>query len=335
MPRGRDATSAAQSHRTTQPLITGTARSVHSMDTLTSIKVFRQVVESGSFVAAAERLDLSTAMVSKHVMHVERRLGVRLLSRNSRTLSLTEPGRVYFERCKIILYDLEQTELELGSLNSTPRGILRITGPSWFAQRQMANLLAQFRQQYPEIVVDISFEDRFVDLVEEGYDLALRVTSDADSLSAGLIARPVRPMAFLIGASREYLGRNGTPKSLEDLGHHDCVAVGSLDTWRFIGPEGKIEVPVRAVLRYRSMIGVANAVAAGLGLAPLFRVFFEDPVFKDVLTPVLTAYPLSEPTLYLVYVSRKYMPLKLRTFIDFFLDYPSRIPLPKPLEPGE
>src|SRR5882724_9884036 len=102
------------------------------VDTLTSIKVFRQVVESGSFVAAAERLDLSTAMVSKHVMHAEKRLGVRLLNRNSRTLSLTEPGRVYFERCKTILEDLEATELELGSLGATPRGTLRITCPSWF-----------------------------------------------------------------------------------------------------------------------------------------------------------------------------------------------------------
>ena len=100
------------------------------VDTLTSIKVFRQVVESGSFVAAAERLNLSTAMVSKHVMHAEKRLGVRLLNRNSRTLSLTEPGRVYFERCKTILEDLEATELELGSFGHTPRGTLRITCPT-------------------------------------------------------------------------------------------------------------------------------------------------------------------------------------------------------------
>lgn len=148
------------------------------MDTLTSIRVFRQVVESGTFVAAAERMDLSTAMVSKHVMHVEKRLGVRLLNRNSRTLSLTEPGRVYFERCKTILEDLEATELELGSLGTAPRGTLRITCPSWFASQRMADNLAEFRRRYPEIVVDASFEDRRVDLVEEGYDLALRVTRD-------------------------------------------------------------------------------------------------------------------------------------------------------------
>src|ERR1700730_19005920 len=136
------------------------------MDTLTSIKVFRQVVESGSFVAAAERLDLSTAMVSKHVMHAENRLGVRLLTRTSRTLSLTEPGRVYFERCKTIIEDLEATELELGSLGSAPRGTLRVTCPSWFAGQRMADGLAEFHRHYPEILVDISFEDRLVGLVE-------------------------------------------------------------------------------------------------------------------------------------------------------------------------
>src|ERR1700737_3035074 len=120
------------------------------VDTLTSIKVFRQVVESGSFVAAAERLDLSTAMVSKHVMHAEKRLGVRLLNRNSRTLSLTEPGRVYFERCKTILEDLETTELELGSLGGVPRGTLRVTAPTWAAGQRWADLLAEYRSRCPE-----------------------------------------------------------------------------------------------------------------------------------------------------------------------------------------
>ena len=130
------------------------------MDTLTGIKVFRQVVESGSFVAAAERLDVSTANVSKHVMHIEKRLGVRLLNRNSRTLSLTEPGRVYFERCKTILDDLEETELELGSLNSAPRGTLRITAPSWFAGQALGEFLADYRRRFPEIVLDWSLDDR-------------------------------------------------------------------------------------------------------------------------------------------------------------------------------
>ena len=303
------------------------------MDTLTSIRVFRQVVESGTFVAAAERMDLSTAMVSKHVMHVEKRLGVRLLNRNSRTLSLTEPGRVYFERCKTILEDLEATELELGSLGTAPRGTLRITCPSWFASKRMADNLAEFRSRYPEIVVDASFEDRRVDLVEEGYDLALRVTRDG-ALPPGLIARPLRTVPFFIAASREYLKRNGAPESPEELSRHDFVAVGNLDALQFTGPKGKIEVPLRVVLRYRSMSGVAYAVAAGIGLAPLPDLFFEDPMFKDVLKPVLTDYPLQEPTLYVVYVSRKHLPLKIRAFIDFLQEVASRIQPPRLVAAG-
>jgi DNA-binding transcriptional LysR family regulator len=298
------------------------------VDTLTSIRVFRQVVESGSFVAAAERMDLSTAMVSKHVAYVEKRLGVRLLNRNSRTLSLTEPGGVYFERCKTILDDLEATELELGSLGTSPRGTVRITCPSWFAGQRLADMLAEFRVRYPEIVVDVSFEDRLVDLVEEGYDLALRVTRES-SLAPGLIARPIRRVFFFMAASREYLKRHGAPKSPEELARHDFVAIGNIQSLSLTGPEGTIEVPLRVVLRYRSMTGVVHAVAAGIGLAPMPDIHFEDPEFKGILTPVLTDYPVQGSTMYIVYVSRKYLPLKIRAFIDFLTERSARTPLPR------
>jgi len=296
------------------------------VDTLTSIRVFRQVVESGSFVSAAERMDLSTAMVSKHVAYVEKRLGVRLLNRNSRTLSLTEPGSVYFERCKTILDDLEATELELGSLGTVPRGTVRVTCPSWFARQLLADALAEFRRRYPQIVVDVSFEDRRVDLVEEGYDLALRVTRES-SLPPGLIARPVRSVPFFIAASREYLKAHGNPKSPEELAHHDFVAVGNIDALSLTGPKGTIEVPLRVVMRYRAVAGVAHAVAAGIGLAPLPDIVFEEQPFKGILTPVLADYPVQGPTLYIVYVSRRYLPLKIRAFIDFLMERSARTPL--------
>jgi len=300
------------------------------VDTLTSIKVFRQVVESGSFVGAGERLDISTAMVSKHVMHVEERLGLRLLNRNSRTLSLTEPGRVYFERCKTILDDLEETELELGSLGTAPRGTLRVSCPSWAPGQRLAEHLAEFRRRYPEVVVDVSFDDRMVDLVEEGYDLAVRVSS-SDSLPAGLIARPVRQVTYYLAASPEYLKRNGAPKSPEDLARHDFVAVGNLNSLHLTGPQGKIEVPMRVVLRYRSAGGVAHAVAGGIGLAPLPAIVFEEPHLKGRLTPVLADFPLRQSALYLVYVSRKYLPLKIRTFRDFLVERIASVPEPQPL----
>ena len=271
-------------------------------------------------------------MVSKHVMHIEKRLGVRLLNRNPRTLRLTELGAVYFERCKALLGRLlHETEVELGSLSTSPRGALRISAPTWFAER-LADMLASFRQRYPQIVVDISFEDRICDLVQEGYDLALRVT--AGSLPMGLVARRLQPLKFLIGASRDYLKRHRTPTCPEDLASHDCVAVGNMDSWTFRGSNGKLEVPARIVLRYRTMSGVVDAVAAGIGLAPLPSTLFEAPAFKHIVTPVLTKYSLRERTLYLVYAPRKHLPLKISTFIDFFLkSFPVRSdePLPRTL----
>jgi DNA-binding transcriptional LysR family regulator len=300
-----------------------------SVDTLMSIKVFRTVVELGSFVGASERLDLSAAMVSRHVMHVEERIGVRLLNRNSRTLSLTEAGAVYFERCKTILDDLEATELELGAQGTAARGNLRITAPSWTSGQRMANFLADYRSHCPEVVVDMSFEDRVVDLVEEGYDLALRVARSPDQLSPGLIARPVRPAVFHLAASREYLKRKGIPQSLQDLDNHDFVAPGGQNALTLAGPQGSLVVPMRVVLRYRSIGGLANAVAAGIGLGPVPALLFDDPVFKNVLVPVLAEHTLGDLTMYFVYVSRKYVPLKIRTFVDFFVKYVSRFPPPK------
>src|SRR6267142_50921 len=255
-----------------------------AMDTLLSMKVFRQVIESGTFVGAAERLSLSTAMTSKHLMHLEKHLGTRLLNRSSRSLSLTESGKLFFERCKVILEDMEEAESVVGSVSGVPRGTLRVSLPSWTATRQLVEFVATYRQRYPEVVLDLSFEDRVVDIIEEGYDLAIRATLDQPP--AGLIARPLRPMPF------------------------------------------DIEASARVVLRFGSMtVAVAHAVCTGIGLAPLPRILFEDSMFRDSLCPVLTQHPLRHPDIYAIYVSRKQLPLKIRTFVDHVFEY-DRIPLP-------
>jgi DNA-binding transcriptional LysR family regulator len=297
-----------------------------AMDTLLSMKVFRQVVESGSFVEAAERLNLSTAMTSKHLMYLEKHLGTRLLNRSSRSSSLTESGKLFFERCKVILEEVTEAELAVGSVSGVPRGMLRVTAPSWGATRLMVDLLAAYRQRYPEVVVNISFEDRMVDIVADGYDLAIRST--ADQLPAGLIARPLRPVSFVFAASKEYLKRCGAPQSPEDLANHDCIMIGHGQSWHLTGPNGNIEAPARVVLRFESWsIAVTHAVCAGVGLAPLPRMVLEDPMFKDVLFPVLTKYPFKQRHIYAVYVSRKHLPLKIRTFVDHLVEF-SKIPRP-------
>lgn len=299
------------------------------MDTLTSIKVFRHVVESGSFVGAAERLDLSSAMVSKHVMNIERRLGARLLNRNSRTLSLTEPGSMYYERCKGILDHLEATEAELQFFACSPRGTLRVACPSWFGGRFLAAALIEFRRRYPEIVVDVSFDDGEANIVEQGYDLVLRVPPDTNSLPGDLIARPIRRITHCVAASREYLRSHDVPKHPSELAAHDCVASGGMDSWILLGPDGAITIPARVVARYRSIAGLASAVAAGLGLAALPVTFFEDPLFRDVLVPVMPEFPGQPATMYALYVRGNGVPPKIRAFIDFALEC-SR----NPTEPG-
>src|SRR5215469_4495830 len=289
------------------------------MDTLTSMKVFRQVVDSGGFARAAERLEMSGGMVSKHVMYVERRLGVRLLNRNSRSLSLTEAGRLYLERCKGILEELQATELELGSIGSVPRGTLRVSAPTSASGQWLAGLLAEYLRRYPEVLVDMSFEDRFVNLVDEGYDLALRIASRPDALGAGLIASPLRTAVFYLAASQDYIRRRSAPTSLQELSQHDVIAVGDVLNC--------LPQPLHVVLRCRSMDGVANAVAAGIGIAPVPAALFDDPAFRGILTPVLPDHPLHQATIYVVYASRKLVPQKLRTFVDFIVDRLSQAPV--------
>lgn len=255
--------------------------------------------------------------MTKHVMNVERRLGVRLLNRNTRKISLTEPGRLYFERCKSILDGLHAAELELRSLGSTPRGTLRISLPSFGATRYVSGLLVRYRRRYHDVVVDVSFEDRFADLVQEGYDVALRIASSADFLPPGLVARPICPATFYLAASREYIDRHGAPKSLADLAQHDFVALDNFNSLPLTGRTGEADVPLRVVMRYRSMDGVANALVAGIGVASVPELLFAEPQFKDALISILPEYPVREATLYAVYVSGKFVAPKIRTFIDF------------------
>ncbi len=290
------------------------------------MKVFREVVERGTFVAAAERLNLSTAMASKHVMSVEKRLGARLLNRSSRSLSLTEPGRIYFGHCKTILEELEQAESAIGSLGAVPRGTLRITAPSWMATRRMAEFLAAHRSRYPDVIADVTFEDRFADIVQEGYDLALRST--VESPPDGLVARPLRAVPLVVAASMQYLERRGTPRLPEELVHHDSVMLGNGHSWRFIGPTGNIEVPARVVLRLSSTGAIAHAISTGIGVAPLPLTVIEDPQFKGVLRPILTDHPLRHPTLFAVYVGRRLVPPKIRTFVEHLIEFVAQVPIP-------
>src|ERR1700712_3915169 len=210
----------------------------HVMDALTSLRVFRDVVEAGSFVKAAERLDISTAMTSKHVANLERQLGVRLLNRTTRHLSLTEAGSVYFEQCSEALDILQAAEAAVGTQTAHPQGVLKVTAPGWFATRKFADILVAYRQRYPDVLVDLRLENRFVDLVEEGYDMALRATSEP---SPSLIVRPLCRVPFILTREPAYLEPHGYPRHPSELGErHEIVlpTYTSVDTVEFSGPDG-------------------------------------------------------------------------------------------------
>jgi DNA-binding transcriptional LysR family regulator len=286
------------------------------MDTLQSMRVFRSVVEGGSFVAAARALDVSTAMASKHVAHLEKRLGTRLLNRSSRHLSLTDAGRVYFEQVRDALDNLETAELAVGQSAVAPRGVLKITAPVWFANAHFAQLLSTYRARYPDVVLDVSLNDRVVDLVEEGFDLALRVTTNPGS---ALIARPLSTIRFRFVAAPAYVAARGAPRTPQELAAH--ATVGYLyspfgDHWPLETKDGIEQVPFAPTLRTNNTNLTYSMVLAGMALAALPPWLVDEDIAAGRLVEVLPMHRLAAGTLYAVYTSRRYLAPKVRTFVD-------------------
>ncbi|MEP6876146.1 MAG: LysR family transcriptional regulator [Burkholderiales bacterium] len=287
------------------------------MDTLTSLRVFREVVDSGSFIAAANRLGLSTAMASKHVAHLERQLGARLLNRTSRHLSLTEVGSVYLEQCREALDSLQAGEAAIGVRQEAPRGLLKVTAPVWCATRRFADVLAAYKLKHPDVVVDIRLENRKVDLVEEGYDLALRVTREP---SPALIVRPLCVLRFHLVATPAYLERAGRPKEMADLSRLGAIlpTYVNLDGLELNGPTGKLKLRLDATMKTNDTTLSYHAVHAGLGPAYLPDWLVAEDLKSGDLEHVLPGFDAPALTLFAAYTSRKYLTAKVRSFIDFF-----------------
>ena len=287
------------------------------MDTLTSLRVFREVVESGSFVAAANRLGLSTATASKHVAHLERQLGARLLNRTSRHLSLTEAGTVYLEQCREALDSLQAGEAAIGLSQEAPRGVLKVTAPVWCANRRFADVLAAYKLEHPDVIVDIRLENRKVDLVEEGYDLALRVTRDP---SPTLIVRPLCTLQFHLVATPAYLKRVGWAKGSVDLERLGAIlpTYVNLDGMEVTGPAGKLKLHLHATMKTDDTTLSYHAVHAGLGWAYLPDWLVAEDLKRGELKRVMPGFETPASTLFAAYTSRKYLTAKVRSFIDFF-----------------
>ena len=291
------------------------------MDTLTSMKTFAAVVDSGSFSMAADRLGISRAMASKHISYLEEHLGTRLLQRTTRKLTLTEIGSAYYERCTQILADITEAEEGAAHLTEAPRGTLRMTVPVSFGLLHMGPLISEFLKRYPDVRIDVLLVDRRVDLIDEGLDLAVRIGALAES---GLIAKRLGSDRIAITGAPDYLKRHGVPETPADLARHNCLTYSYAtagDEWRLKDRDGlQHTVKVSGSLRASNGDMAKLAALEGVGLIrqPLFLIGAD--LRAGRLVEVLADYHSEELGIYAVYPSRKHLSAKVRAFVDFLSD---------------
>jgi DNA-binding transcriptional LysR family regulator len=287
------------------------------MDRLNAIEAFVSVVERGGFTAAAEGLRKSRAMVSKHVQDLEEQLGARLLHRTTRRIALTEAGRIYHERCVQVLADLAEADAAVSAQQSSPRGTLRLNAPMSFGTMHLAAAVADFSALHPQVSVDMALNDRIVDLVEEGYDVAVRIGRLADST---LIARRLAPCRMAVCAAPSYLVEHGEPRSPADLGHHNCLGytyMATWDEWRFEGPGGAQSVRVKGSLNSNNGEALAAAARRGLGIIVQPTFILGPDIESGRLVRLLPEYRPYEPAISAVYPHARHLSAKVRSFVDF------------------
>ncbi|MGY3529463.1 LysR family transcriptional regulator [Bradyrhizobium sp. USDA 4452] len=291
------------------------------MDRLRAFEVFAAVVGQGSFTRAADKLDTSPANVTRYVNELEGSLGARLLNRTSRRLSLTETGRMLHERALAILEDVAEAEAIASTAAMQPRGRLRVNAPLSFGILHLAPLWPRFCARYPDIELDVSLVDRVVDLVEEGYDLAIRISRGG---SPALVSRKLATARHLICASPDYLARHGAPTRPEDLKEHACIAYvysDSVDDWRLLDNAGKEHsVAVRQIMRTNNGDTARAAALAGLGIVRQPTFLIGQDLRRKRLVPLLTGYHMAETDVLAVYPSRRHLSAKVRVMIDFLAE---------------
>lgn len=287
------------------------------MDRLTSMAVFVKAVDLGSFAAAADALDLSGPMVGKHVRFLEERLGVRLINRTTRRQSLTDFGRAYYERCRVVLAEAEAADALAADQLSEPRGKLRVTMPVHFGRRCVAPILLELAQQYPTLDLDLSFNDRIIDLAEDGFDLAIRTGPLADK--AGVIARRIARQRMIVCASPSYLERHGSPEQLEDLADHWAVIYhrsGPVSPWLFPRDGGLLEITPKSRLRLDDLDAIADAVTTGMGLAWLPSWLVREHIQAGTLVPLWPEQPGFLYDCYALWLRTPHLPRKVRVAVD-------------------
>ena len=281
--------------------------------------VFVRAVDLGSFAAAASVLDLSGPMVGKHVRFLEERLGVRLLNRTTRRQSLTEFGRAYYERCRVVLAEADAADALAADQLSEPRGRLRVTMPAHFGRHCVTPILLELARQHPTLELDLSLSDRFADLAEDGFDLAIRTGALDDK--AGVIARRIARQRMLVCAAPAYLAEHGQPHRIEDLGGHQAIVYRRLghvlQPWLFAGDsQPPLEVMPAGRLRFDDLDAIADAATAGMGLAWLPHWLVAARIGAGALVALLPDEPGFPYDVHALWLRTPHLPLKVRLAVD-------------------
>ena len=292
------------------------------LDRFQTMQVLLRIAELGSFSAAARALDMSPTMAAKHISGLEKRLGVGLFHRSTRRVTLTAAGLAFRESAERILNDIEALESATITDATSIKGVLRVNAPISFGAREIAPLLRDFSIKYDQLSVDLGLNDRLVDLMEEGWDVAIRVGSLANS---SLVARRIAPARHVLCASADYLARNGAPTRVSDLAKHDCLAytlswTGALDEWLF-GPNGNVRAKVAGSVRSNNGNALKTAAIAGQGLVYLPSFIVHDAIVSGDLTVIHLDHEHFEfGSIYAVYLPTERIPPKIRVFIDFLVE---------------
>ena len=288
------------------------------MDKFESIRAFTQVVNAGGFAAAAREIGLSRSQVNKLVISLENELGVQLLHRSTRVVTPTESGLAFHERCVEILASLEEAERSITQLQAEPRGRLRVNAPMTFGTMHLAPALADFLVQYPDLQVQLTLNDRFVDPIEEGFDVTVRIAKPQEG--ASLIVHPLTLAPRVLCAAPSYLEANGTPTHLDELRHHSCLHYGQLaveSQWTLIGSEGEQTISVTGVLCSNNGEVLRDAAVRGLGITLLPTFVVEPELQQGTLQRVLPEYHPPELSISVIYPVNRHLSTKVRLLVHF------------------
>ncbi len=291
------------------------------MDRFAALEAFVRVAESGSFSKAAARLKSSKSAISRQVSALEAELGARLLHRTTRALTLTEVGRGYFEQAARILADLAEANASVGQLQAAPRGRLRVSAPMSFGFLHLAPAVPDFLDRYPEVELEMIMNDRVVDLIDEGFDMAVRIGKLEDS---SLVARRLAPSRIAVCAAPAYLERRGVPTSPDQLKAHECLCysnVGMAQEWRFVRPDGRVwPVEVRGRLHANNGDALRAAALRGFGLAVLPGFLVGGDFQSGALVSVLEEFLPRDSAVHAVYPHARHLSPKVRAFVDFLAE---------------